>query len=262
MIKVYGRREIEGIRASCKLTAEALQYIGTLIKPGISTLELDRELESFIRDNGGRPAFKGIAGDAPYPFPASGCFSIDEVVVHGIPSKRRLADGEIIGVDVGVEIDGWYGDAARTFMVGDVSFEKRRLAQTAKDAFFKGIARAKPGGRLSDISHNVQKMAEGRGFSVVRSLVGHGIGRQLHEDPQVPNFGEPGLGSKLRIGMALAIEPMINIGTHEIRVMEDGWTIVTADGKPSAHYENTIVILDKGPEILTMSEDELCEAGL
>ena len=255
MIRIYSKREIESIRASCRLVGEALEFIGRLIEPGITTADLDWELESFIRERGGRPAFKGIVGDAPKPFPASGCFSIDEVVVHGIPSQRKLKEGEIIGVDVGVEIDGWYGDAARTFLVGDVSFEKRRLTQTAEDSFWKGIEMANPGRRLSDISHRIQKMAEGRGYSVVQSLVGHGVGRELHEDPQVPNFGPPGLGPKLREGMVLAIEPMINIGTHEVEVKEDGWTVVTADGEPSAHYENTIAINDNGVEVLTMPDE-------
>ncbi len=254
MIRVYNRREIEKIRASCKLVGESLKYIGGLIRPGVTTRELDRKLEEFIRDHGARPAFKGIKSDAPRPFPASGCFSIDEVVVHGIPSKRELVEGEIIGVDVGTEIDGFYGDAARTFAVGEVSFEKKRLMQTAEDGFWKGIEAARAGRMLTDISHRIQKLVEGRGFSVVRALVGHGIGRELHEDPQIPNYGEPGKGPKLLTGMVLAIEPMINIGTYEVEVLNDGWTIVTADNKPSAHYENTIVITDEDPEVITLPD--------
>ncbi|NQS97499.1 MAG: type I methionyl aminopeptidase [candidate division Zixibacteria bacterium] len=256
MITIYSRKEIDAIRRSCRVVGEALNYMGELIRPGITTKELDDELEWFIRDKGGRPAFKGIKGDAPIPFPASGCFSIDEVVVHGIPSKRKLKDGEIIGVDVGVEIDGFYGDAARTFLVGDVSFEKRHLVETTEESFWKGVELAEPGNMLSDISHRIQKFAEGRGFSVVRALVGHGVGRNLHEEPQVPNYGLPGNGPKLRSGMVLAIEPMINTGVYDVNVLQDGWTIITADNKPSAHYENTIVIFQEGPDILTLVEPD------
>ncbi len=248
MIRVYSKKELEAIRLSCSLVGESLKYIGGLIEPGITTIELDRELEKFIRDRGARPAFKGIMGAAPTPYPASGCFSIDEVVVHGIPSERKLKEGEIIGVDVGVEIDGYYGDAARSFPVGEVSFEKRRLMQTAEDAFWKGMEIVRPGKNLSDMSHKIQKVVEGRAFSVVRALVGHGIGRSLHEDPQIPNFGKPGLGPKLKEGMVLAVEPMINMGVFDVEILDDGWTVVTADGKPSAHYENTIVVTNSEPE--------------
>ncbi len=255
MIRVYNKKEIDGIRAACQIVARALNYMQTLIEPGITTKKLDQELETFIRDNGAIPAFKGIKSDAPMPFPASGCFSINEVVVHGIPSDRALVEGEIIGIDVGTLLDGFYGDAARTFPVGNVNFDAMRLIQTAEDAFWKGMEYAKPGNRLSDISHHIQKMVEGRGFSVVRALVGHGIGRNLHEEPQVPNYGDPGMGPKLQSGMVIAVEPMINVGTYEVKVLKDGWTIVTADRKPSAHYENSLVITDEnGPEILTLVE--------
>lgn len=257
MIRVYSRKEIDGIRAACQLVGRALNYMQSLVKPGVSTQLLDYELETFIRDHNAIPAFKGIKTDAPMPFPASGCFSIDEVVVHGIPSKRKLEEGEIIGVDIGTLIDGFYGDAARTFPVGEVSFEKKRLMQTAEDAFWKGVEYAKPGKRLTDISHHIQKMAEGRGFSVVRALVGHGIGRSLHEEPQIPNYGDPGMGPKLKAGMVLAIEPMINSGSYEVKVLKDGWTIVTKDRQPSAHYENTIAVTNEnGPEILTVIEPD------
>lgn len=254
MARVYSRSEIERIRISCRLVGESLKYIGGFIQPGISTKALDRKLEEFIRDHGARPAFKGIKGSAPKPFPASGCFSIDEVVVHGIPSNRELREGEIIGIDVGTEIDGYYGDGARTFAVGEVSFEKKRLMQTAEDSFWKGVEFARAGNHVSDISHRIQKLVEGRGFSVVKALVGHGIGRELHEEPQVPNYGKPGMGSKLMTGMVLAIEPMINVGSFEVEVLDDGWTIVTADRKPSAHYENTIAVNDDYPEILTLCD--------
>jgi methionyl aminopeptidase len=257
MIRVYSLKEIEAIRVSCQLVGEALNYMAQLIQPGITTKKLDQELEQFIRDHGARPAFKGIKGDAPFPFPASGCFSIDNVVVHGIPSHRELKEGEIIGIDVGVEIYGFFGDAARTFAIGNIHFEKKRLLQTAEDAFWKGIEYALPGKHMTDISHRIQKMVEGRGYSVVRALVGHGIGRNLHEEPQVPNFGAPGMGPKLKPGMVLAVEPMINMGTYEVLVLEDGWTIITADGKPSAHYEHTIAITNQnGPEILTFVQQD------
>ena len=255
MPRVYNKREIEKFRRSNLLVGEALDYMGELVCPGITTRELDRELERFIRDHGARPAFKGIVGDAPTPYPASGCFSIDEVVVHGLPSDRELEEGQIIGIDVGTEIDGFYGDAARTFFVGEVNFEKKRLAETAKDSFFSGIKHAEPGKKIGDISHGIQKMVEGRGFSVVRALVGHGIGQKLHEDPQIPNYGKPDTGPKIAEGMVFAIEPMINIGTFEVAVLADGWTIVTADEKPSAHYENTILITANGPEILSLTND-------
>lgn len=255
MPRVYNKQEIEKIRRSNMLVGEALDYMSELIRPGVTTGELDNELERFIRDHGARPAFKGIVGDALTPYPASGCFSIDEVVVHGIPGERELEEGQIIGIDVGTEIDGFYGDAARTFLVGEVNFEKKRLAETAKDSFFAGIKHALPGKRVGDISHGVQKMVEGRGFSVVRALVGHGIGRNLHEEPQIPNYGNPGIGPKLLEGMVLAIEPMINIGTYDVKVLQDSWTIVTADMKPSAHYENTILITSGGAEILSLTND-------
>jgi methionyl aminopeptidase len=255
MIRVYSRQEIEKIGQSCAVVARALTYIGSLIKPGISTLELDRELEQFIREQGANPAFKGIKGDAPKPYPASGCFSIDEVVVHGIPSHRKLKDGEIVGVDIGAEIDGFYGDAARSFPVGEINFEKQRLVKTAEDAFWKGMEFARPGNRIGDISHRIQKVVEGRGFSVVRALVGHGIGKNLHEEPQIPNFGPPGMGAKIREGMVLAVETMINAGSYEVKILEDGWTVITADGKPSAHYENTFVVTAKGAKILTLTPD-------
>lgn len=256
MIRVYSRKEIDGIRYSCQLVGKALNYLETLVKPGVTTKTLDRELETFIRDHGAIPAFKGIVGEAGTPFPASGCFSIDEVVVHGIPGKRELREGEIIGIDVGTLIDGFYGDAARTFPVGEIPFEKQRLIQTAQDCFWKGMEFAKPGKRLTDISHHIQKVVEGRGFSVVRALVGHGIGTNLHEEPQVPNYGAPGMGPKLKTGMVIAVEPMINIGTYEVNVLKDGWTIVTTDNQPSAHYENTIAITDEnGPEILTLVDE-------
>lgn len=256
MIRVYSKKEIDCIREACRLTGQALNFVGSLIKPGVTTKHLDAQLEKYIRDQGAVPAFKGIVGDANKPFPASGCFSIDDVVVHGIPSKRELREGEIIGIDVGVLLDGFYGDAARTFPVGEVTFDKQRLIKTAEDAFWKGMEFAIAGNKLSDISHHIQKMVEGRGFSVVRALVGHGIGKNLHEEPQVPNFGNPGLGPKLKAGMVIAVEPMINVGTYEVMVLEDGWTIVTADRKPSSHYENTITITEDGdPEILTLIED-------
>ena len=255
MIRVYNKREIEKIRSACRIVGDALDFVGELIRPGITTTEIDIELERFIRGCGARPAFKGIMGDGPLPFPASGCYSVDKVVVHGFPSERELEAGEIIGVDVGSEIEGYYGDAARTFAVGEVNFDKIRLIQTAEDGFWKGVEYARAGNRLGDISHHIQKLVEGRGFSVVRALVGHGIGKNLHEEPQIPNFGRAKTGPLLQEGMVFAIEPMVNAGVYDVEILEDGWTVVTADGKPSAHYENTLVITAHGPEILTLSRD-------
>jgi methionyl aminopeptidase len=216
------------------------------VRPGVTTAELDRIAESFIRDHGGRPAFKGYRG-----FPASICPSVNEEVVHAIPGGTPLKDGDIIGIDVGVEKDGYYGDAAVTLPVGEVTDEANRLLEVASQALLHGIAQAKPGNRVGDISHAIQTHAERYGFSVVRTLVGHGIGREMHEEPQVPNFGPPARGPRLMTGQVLAIEPMINVGTHEVVVQPDGWTVVTRDGSLSAHFEHTVAVGENGPEILS-----------
>jgi len=246
MIFIKSENEIERMRKPNRVVAELLEYIGELVRPGVTTKELDAKAEAFIREKGGKPAFKGYHG-----FPATICASINEVVVHGIPGKRRLKEGDIIGVDLGVVMDGFYGDAARTFAVGKVDKASLKLMQVTEEALYKGIKQAVPGNRLYDISHAVQQHVEDAGFSVVRDFVGHGIGRQLHEDPQVPNYGLPHQGPKLEEGMAIAIEPMVNEGTWQVKVLGDGWTVITADGKRSAHFENTIVITGNGPEILT-----------
>lgn len=235
------------MRKSGRIVAEVLDGLRKLIKPGISTLALDQWAEKKIRDRGAIPSFKGYNG-----FPSTLCTSIDSQVVHGIPSDRRLQEGEIISVDVGAVMGGWHGDAARTYAVGDVDNETRRLMDTTQASLEIGLAQAKIGNRLSDIGHAIQKYVEAAGFSVVRDFVGHGIGKNLHEDPQIPNFGEPHQGVLLKHGMIMAIEPMVNAGKFPVKILDDHWTVVTRDGKRSAHFENTIAILDSGMEVLTV----------
>ena len=247
MISIKSPREIELMRTAGRIVAETHELLRKAIRPGITTLELDAIAEEFIRKRGAIPAFKDYNG-----FPASICSSINEQVVHGIPGPTALKDGDIIGIDIGAVYDGHYGDAARTYGIGSIDKETERLLKVTEESFFKGIEYALPGNRLSDISHSIQKHVESNGFSVVRDFVGHGIGRNMHEDPQIPNYGLPHKGPRLAAGMALAIEPMVNQGKYAVKVREDGWTVVTADGKPSAHYENTIVITNGKPEILTL----------
>lgn len=247
MIYLKSQKEIEKIRKSCQLVAQTLEALKELIKPGVTTEELDRFAEEFIRKRGGIPAFKGYRG-----YPKTLCVSVNEEVVHGIPDKRRLKEGDIVSLDLGVVMDGYYGDAAITVAVGKVSELAKRLIRVTEEALYKGIEQARPGNRLTDISHAIQSHVEAAGFSVVREFVGHGIGRQLHEDPQVPNFGLPNRGPRLEAGMVLAIEPMVNAGTWQVRVTENGWTVVTADGGLSAHFEHTVAITSSGPEILTL----------
>jgi len=246
MIFIKSDDEVARMRKPNRIVAELLDYLGGLVRPGVTTKELDTKAEEFIRKRGGKPAFKGYHG-----FPATICASINEEVVHGIPGSRRLKEGDIIGIDLGVVMDGFYGDAAKTFAVGKIDSEAKRLMEVTEASLYKGISQAVAGNRLYDISHAVQQHVEAAGFSVVRDFVGHGIGRQLHEDPQVPNYGPPHQGPELEEGMALAIEPMVNEGTWQVKVLQDGWTVVTADGKRSAHFEHTIVITGNGPEILT-----------
>ncbi len=246
MIIIKSESEIAHMRKPNRVVAELLDYMRKLVRPGVTTKELDTKAEAFIIKRGGKPAFKGYHG-----YPATICASINEEVVHGIPSNRHLREGDIIGIDLGVVMDGFYGDAARTFAVGKVDETSLKLMEVTEAALYKGIEQAVPGNRLYDISHAVQEHVEAAGFSVVRDFVGHGIGRQLHEEPQVPNYGPPHQGPKLEEGMAIAIEPMVNEGTWQVKVLKDGWTVVTADGKRSAHFENTIVITENGPEILT-----------
>ncbi len=239
-------REIELMRASCRLVAEALALAESLIRPGLRTEVLDREVARFLRGRGARAAFKNYKG-----FPAHICVSVNDEVVHGIPGRSCLHEGDIVGVDIGVELAGYYGDACKTFAVGEISADKQRLLAATRQALYAGIAQARVGNRLSDISHAIQTTVEGQGFSVVRALVGHGIGRYLHEPPPVPNFGAPNRGPRLRPGMALAIEPMVNMGSYEVTTLNDGWTVVTKDGLPSAHFEHTVVITEGEPLILT-----------
>ncbi|MFA9398201.1 MAG: type I methionyl aminopeptidase [Clostridiaceae bacterium] len=248
MIIIKNNNEIEKMRKAGKVVGDTLNLLEEKVKPGMSTLELDQIAEKYIRSQGAVPSFKGYQG-----FPASLCTSINEQVVHGIPSSDAvLKEGDIISVDCGAILDGYQGDAARTFPVGNVSEEASKLMDVTKQSFFKGVEQALVGNRLSDISSAVQIHAESNGYSVVREFVGHGIGKDMHEDPEVPNYGRPGRGPKLMHGMVLAIEPMINIGSYKVRVLENGWTVVTSDGKLSGHYENTVAILDNGPEILTL----------
>ncbi len=246
MITLKSSQEIEHMRQAGKIVANTLAELGEAIKPGITTLELDALARRCIKKSGGRPAFLGYHG-----FPASICTSINEEVVHGIPGLRRLKPGDIISVDVGVCFKGYYGDSTVTFPVGDVSQLARRLIEVSQNALSKGIEKACAGNRLFDISHAIQSVAESAGFTVVRNYVGHGIGSQMHEEPQVPNFGEPGKGPKLEAGMVLAIEPMVNAGTWEVETLKDNWTVVTRDRKLSVHFEHTVAILEEGPEILT-----------
>jgi len=246
MITFKSPAEMDAMRTAGKIVGRLLEAIAGEVRPGRTTKDLDRFAEEFIRREGGENAFKGYLG-----YPATICASVDDEVVHGIPGKRVLREGEIIGVDVGAKFKGLYADAARTFAVGRIDPAKQRLIDVAREALEVGIGQAIAGNRISDISHAVQKYVEKSGFAVVRQYVGHGIGTHLHEDPQVPNFGEPKKGPAIRAGMALAIEPMVNAGTHEVKLEQDGWTVRTADGKPSSHFEDTILITNEGTEILT-----------
>ena len=251
MVHLKSKREIERIRQSSKIVAEVLKLVGAHVKPGVTTLELDRIAEEYIRSFDAEPAFKGYGSNKKNLFPATLCTSVDSEVVHGIPGKKILREGEILSVDVGVKKEGYFGDGAWSFAVGEVSEEKKKLLRITEESLYKGIEQALEGNRVHDISHAVQEHVEKNGFSVVRDLVGHGVGKNLHEEPSVPNFGEPGTGLKLKTGMTLAIEPMVNSGDWKVNVLSDGWTIVTQDGKPSAHFEHTIAIVDGHPEILT-----------
>jgi methionyl aminopeptidase len=250
MIILKSKGEIEKMRVACRVVAEVLQDLICEVRPGVSTLELDAIAEGGIRARGAIPAFKGYRG-----FPNTLCVSVNEQVVHGIPSKRRLKEGEIVGLDLGARWDGYYGDAAVTVPVGHIAPTAQSLLITAKEALHVGINEVRPGKHLSDISHAIQSYAEAHGYSVVRAFVGHGIGTALHEEPQVPNFGPPGRGPRLKVGMVLAIEPMVNVGDADVEILGDGWTVVTADGQLSAHFEHTVAITEEGPEILTTRQE-------
>jgi len=249
MVYLKTEEEIELIRESSLLVGKTLAELAKIIKPGVTALELDGVAESFIRDHGGVPGFKGY-GD----FPNTLCTSVNEQVVHGIPSNRPLENGDVISVDCGVLKNGFYGDVAYTFEVGEVSAEVKALLETTKQCLQEAIKAAKVGNRLGDIGYAVQSLAEAEGYGVVRELVGHGLGKNLHEAPEVPNYGRRGNGMKLKEGLVLAIEPMINLGKRHVRQQEDGWTIVTADGLPSAHYEHNVVVRKEGAEVLSTHE--------
>lgn len=248
MITLKTAEEQAKIARACRLTAQCMEELKSMVRPGVTTLELDRAAEDFIRSHGGVPTFKGHRG-----FPGSLCTSVNEEVVHGIPSNRKLAEGDIIGIDMGITLDGFISDMARTFTVGQVSPETEKLVKVTEECFRKGFETMKPGARIGDIGWAVQQHAESNGFSVVRDLCGHGVGRELWEEPELPNFGKPGRGIRLEPGMTLALEPMVNLGTWRIEIdNKDGWTVRTADRKLSAHYEETILITADGAEILTV----------
>ncbi len=247
MIILKNEIEIEHLRRSNQIVAIILEELRKVMRPGLPTKELDLLAERLIEENGAIPAFKGYRH-----FPATLCISINEEVVHGIPGERKLKEGDIVSLDLGVKVNGFYGDAAITVPIGKISPEAERLLQVTQAALFKGIEMARKGKRLYDISHAIQSFAERHGFSVVRNFVGHGIGRELHEEPQIPNFGSPNQGPRLVEGMVFALEPMVNLGTYEVEVLSDGWTAVTADRKLSAHFEHTIAITEKGAEILSL----------
>lgn len=250
MIQIKSSREIELMRKAGRIAANALAAAGNAAQHGITTLELDKIIHDIIIQSGAVPSFLGYAG-----FPGSACISLNNEVIHGIPGKRRLKNGDLVKVDVGATFNGYVGDCANTFIVGEVSDDTKRLVDVTTQSFFEGIKHAKPGNRVSDISHAIQSFVEANGFSVVRSYVGHGVGASLHEAPEVPNFGKPGTGARLCAGMTLAIEPMVNQGSYSIDVKSDGWTVVTSDGKNSAHYENSILITANEPEILTFADE-------
>ena len=246
MIILKSQEEIEKMAGACLIVAKTLDRLRDMVKPGTTTREIEGFADDYIRSNNAVSAFKGYRG-----YPASICTSVNNEVIHGIPSERVLEEGDILGVDLGVYKDGFYGDAAHTFPVGEVRKDAERLLKVAEESLYLGIKNAREGNRISDISYSIQKHAESHGFSVVRAFVGHGIGRNLHEDPQVPNFGLPGRGPRLRSGMTLAIEPMVNDGGHEVVVLDDDWTAVTLDGGLSAHFEHTILVTSDEPRILT-----------
>jgi len=252
VILIKTQKEIDFIRESCKVVAETLRLVSSNVRIGITTFELDRIAEDYIRSNNAIPAFKGYSQGGLPGFPGSVCTSINDAVVHGIPGQDKLEEGDIISLDVGVLKNNYYGDAATTVAVGKISDEKKKLLEVTEKSLQSGIEQAKSGNRIHDISAAVQEYVEQNGFSIVRDLCGHGVGKFLHEDPAVPNFGIRGTGAKLKKGMTLAIEPMVNAGGYEVITSSDGWTVLTADGSPSAHFEHTILILDNSPEILTV----------
>lgn len=250
MISLKSRREIELMRKAGRLTAEARALAGRLVTPGRTTLEIDRAVRKFIESHGAKPSFLGYNG-----FPASVCISVNDTVIHGIPGPRVLQEGDIVSIDVGAYLNGYHGDCAATYPCGCVSQDAARLIAVTQQSFWTGISHARKGQRVSDISHAVQVFNESNGFSLVRDFVGHGVGSKMHEAPEVPNFGEPGHGARLLPGMTIAVEPMVCAGDCQVSVLSDNWTTVTSDGSLAAHYENTILITNGDPEILTVTED-------
>lgn len=254
---IYGEEEVRAIKRSNQIVAKILQELGSMVRPGVRTKELDKFAEEKTREMGAIPAFKGYRD-----FPSSLCTSINEEIVHGIPSSRALREGDIISLDFGVLYEGYYGDAAITFPVGEVTPKARKLIQAAKEAFHAGLDKARAGNRLSDISHAIQTYVEGQGFSVIRSFVGHGIGLSLHEEPQIPNFGPPGRGPKMKPGMVFALEPMIAMGDWNVEILEDNWTAITRDKSLSAHHEHTVAITEEGAKILSELDEKEASAFL
>lgn len=247
MIIGKSKRELDKMRAAGQLVGQVLSHLRTLVAPGVTTMEVDQAAEKMIRDAGALPTFKGYNG-----FPYSICASVNEQIVHGFPSNYRLKEGDIFSIDVGVTLEGFVGDTATTVPVGKVSEDRLKLIKITEECLERAIEQCRPGKHLGDIGWAVQEHAEANGYTIVRDYVGHGIGRRMHEDPQIPNYGRPGLGQKIKSGYVFAVEPMVNLGTHHTKVLADGWTVVTMDGQPSAHVEHTIAITDEGPEVLTL----------
>lgn len=248
MIVLKTGRELKIMKEACRISAGALQTAGNAVEPGVTTAEIDRLAEEYIRSQGGEPNFKNYEG-----YPATACISVNNEVIHGIPSKeRRLKAGDIVSIDLGAKFEGYHGDNAATFACGDISAEAKRLMDATRESLYEGINAARAGGRIGDIGHAVQAYVEARGFTVVRQFVGHGVGTKLHEAPEVPNFGQPGRGIRLMPGMTLAIEPMVNAGGSEVKILPDGWTVLTKDGSLSAHFEHTVAITSDGPKIMTV----------
>lgn len=255
MIIGKSKRELEKMRAAGQLVGQVRNHLRELVEPGITTIEIDRVAEKMIRDAGALPTFKGYNG-----FPFSICASVNEQIVHGFPSNYELKEGDIFSIDCGATLEGFVGDTATTIPVGKVSEDRLKLMRVTEECLERAIKQCVPGNHLGDIGWAVQELAEANGYSVVRDYVGHGIGRRMHEDPQIPNYGRPGLGPKIKSGYVFAIEPMINLGSHHTKVLADGWTVVTVDGQPSAHFEHTIAITDEGPEVLTLVSSETPQA--
>lgn len=250
-IPIKSRRELEQMRVACRHAGEILLELRERVHPGMRTAELDRIASELIRERKLESSFLGYGPGGLPPYPAVVCVSVNEEIVHGIPGERALEEGDIVGIDFGIHTGGFHGDTAVTIAVGDIDDDARRLVEVTQESLYEGVAQMVPGKRLSDIGHAVQKHVEGAGFSVVRQFVGHGIGREMHESPQIPNYGRPGRGPRLQPGMVFAIEPMVNIGSEKVRMLDDEWTAVTADGKLSAHFEHTVLVTDDGPEVLT-----------